>query len=97
VNTGSAADLLRWRQARRSFDLRPSRQRTHQHRRGASASTSSKPGCRSSCSTQQFSVAKEDVAQQGSPTDVRIGLRRKVTRLRLGIREDSRRFADTEL
>ena len=76
VNTGSAADLLRWRQARRSFDLRPSRQRTHQHRRGASASTSSKPGCRSSCSTQQFSVAKEDVAQQGSPTGVRIGLRR---------------------
>ena len=34
----------------------------------------------SSCSTGQFSVAKEDVAQQGSPTDVRIGLRRMVTR-----------------
>ena len=29
VNTGSAADLLRRRQARRSFDLRPSRHRSH--------------------------------------------------------------------
>ena len=34
---------------------------------------------------------------QGSPTDVRNGLRRMVTRVRLGLPEDSRRFADTEL
>src|SRR6185437_13975397 len=38
-------------------------------------------GCRAGgVVTRQFSVAKEDVAQQGSPTDVRIGLRRMVTR-----------------
>ena len=55
-------------------------------------------GCRArGVVTRQFSVAKEDVAQQGSPTDVRIGLRRMVTRVRLGLPEDSRRFGDTEL
>jgi hypothetical protein len=37
-------------------------------------------GCRArGVVTRQFSVAKEDVAQQGSPTDGRISLRRMVT------------------
>ena len=88
-STSAAVPIALGDGGRCGVKTRPPPRRTRSDGRWSSSSRSVRldvnPGCRSSCSTRQLSVTKEDVAQQGPPTDVRIGLRRMVTRVRVGL------------